>query len=162
MQGENQASYEEVFRSFLKVFRVPPRVVLRDRDQWMIAALTVAWPSTLQDDCIWHLSGNVNTNLHGLFTGHPERWAAFMDMWWRIAKETDTSAIATVDAECAALQTFLANNTLETAARTKGATWLAAMLSPERRKEWMARYTWAEFTAGCDATSRGEALTGAI
>ena len=135
MQGENQASYEEVFRSFLKVFRVPPRVVLRDRDQWMIAAFKVAWPLTLQDDCIWHLSGNLNTNLLGLFTGHPERWAAFTDTWWRIAKETDTSAIATVDAECAALQTFLATNTLETPARAKGAAWLAAMLSPERRKE---------------------------
>ena len=124
---ETEDSFTWIFKRYLDCFRHAPAVMLTDGDPWMLRALAATMPDAFRNGCMWHLSKNVFTHCHPLYTGNDAGWRAFMTMWWRIAKETDVAARATWDSDWAALTALFTRDTTASAARTAALAWLAEM-----------------------------------
>ena len=159
---ESEDSFVWVFQEFLRHFGgVATEVMLTDSDPWMRRAAQRVMPDSHLNGCTWHLSKNVNSNVHPALTGNASGWYAVNALFWKMAKESDTQSIATLDAHFDELVAAVEHYASAGEARAKAVSWLRDTLYV-RREEWAARFTWRVFTAGCDADQRVESVNNAI
>jgi hypothetical protein len=157
--AEDEASFTWVFRRFVESFRRAPAVLYTDSDLAMAAAAAIALANTLHLLCIWHLSKNALTNIKPAAFPSLAAHSTFMDGWWKICMESDTSSVSTFDGEWAALLAPLKAGT-SSPPKTAALDWLESLYA--RRERWAARWTFRTLTYGMHSTQRGEAVHSAL
>ena len=147
-------------RCFLDCFRVAPLIVFSDCAPQLKVAVAAVFPDAKHLYCIWHLSKNMMTNLRPACGGDDALWHRVSSMWWKIAKQSDSSSRATFDAEWAALGALLDESTAAGPSMDTARAWLAKMAL--EREHWAYRFTWQYVTLGLHSTQRIEAVHSAI
>ena len=126
--------------------------------------------------CVFHLSKNFHKHLRPLFGADKEEWKRCLNLFWRIAKDTDHRRQGDFDADFKEIEDMIqaragasdqpqvedVDDQLEelcgdggvTDAATKRMRWLHNL--KVRKKKWAYRFTMEIFTAGCHSTARGE------
>jgi hypothetical protein len=105
MQHETRNGFAWVLQAFIELIQGRPAVCLTDGDLWLAEAIATVG-GIVHLLCTWHLSNAILRNIKPLFqTGGDGRfsgctaWSDFMHAWWLICWKSDTSSIATFDAE---------------------------------------------------------------
>jgi hypothetical protein len=173
MRHEDMDSFEWVLQAFLAIFNVTPRVVLTDGDLWLARAVETVFPRAVHHLCVWHLARNVSKHIKGCFgavrkKGAAQRgWHTWYSAFWRILLRTDSLTQANFDDEWEALRSLLSSTSSSSEEVVDMAlTYLGGQEQEDGRdhtiyslrRKWAYRYTWAEFTMGCNSTQRGEAV----
>ena len=125
--------------------------------------------------CVFHLSKNFHKHLRPLFGADKEEWKRCLNLFWRIAKDTDHRRQGDFDADFKEIEDMIqaragardqpqvedVDDQLEELcddgcadAATKRMRWLHNL--KVRKKKWAYRFTMEIFTAGCHSTARGE------
>ena len=157
--AEDEASFAWVFQRFVEAFRRPPAVLYTDSDPAMAAAAARMLVNTLHLLCVWHLSKNAMSNIKPAAFPSLAAHSAFMDDWWKICLESDTSSVLTFDREWAALLLPL-KATASSPSKTAALDWLESLYA--RRERWAARWTYRTLTYSMHSTQRGEAVHSAL
>jgi hypothetical protein len=106
--------------------------------------------------CIYHLSCNVYTHVHPLFTGKLEEWKHAHDLFWKIAKETDRNTQCCFDSDWAVLLEYVEGALDAGEKRDAALVWLRDLGG--LAKQWAARFTWESITWGVHSTQRAESM----
>ena len=124
--------------------------------------------------CVFHLSKNFHKHLRPLFGADKEEWKRCLNLFWRIAKDTDHRRQDDFDADFKEIEDMIQARAGASAqpqvedvdeqleelcddgadAATKRMRWLHNL--KVRKKKWAYRFTMEIFTAGCHSTARGE------
>lgn len=166
-EGEAKEDFIWVFEQFDKHFGAPD-FMFTDGDLGMAAAFETVFSSRSKHGlCIYHIYKNLFEHMHKVFADGTsegtQRWRAFVDMFWRIAKASDESmrgeAFASKFAELVQMAEG-APSTLNLSKRAQALDWLRALGT--RAEKWAACYTWAYRTLDIHSTQRAEANHSAL
>ena len=166
LTAETGALFQWAFHCFSKVFRVPPAIVATDADIAIEEALGImrddVWPLLVHLLCVFHISKNLHKNLFALFGANHKGWHKVVNMFWRIAKDSDVQCIDSFDAEWERLKELIRAEASagEEAVEAK-LVWLDDRLY-RRRHKWALRFTWGHMTCGVHATQRAESNQAAV
>jgi hypothetical protein len=151
LMHENDDSFVWAFEQFLKTFRVAPSVFITDGDPKMARAVAKVFPARTQHMlCIYHLSLNFHEHIKPLFPDK-EQFNRAVDLFWRIAKETDERSKTRFEDDWSELTTLASSSTIDNEEKVDAAVeWLGTLAS--RRQKWAARFTWSTQTLGAHST----------
>jgi hypothetical protein len=130
-------------------------VIITDGDVAMGIAIRAVFPTSRHVLCVYHLSLNFKTHICSLFANDAVVNKQMLDVFWKIAKETDELSRDTFDAEfnvlVAAVQGLVLDPDSEKwKKRASALIWLESLR--ERKEKWAYRYTWAQLTLGANSS----------
>lgn len=162
LHDESADSIEWAFACFAEIFRRKPKTLFTDRGSTILIAFrnmsapAQPWAGTVHLFCIYHLSCNLYTHVHPLFTGKPEEWKHVHDLFWKIAKETDRNTQCCFDSDWAVLLEYVEGALDAGVKRDAALVWLRDLGG--LAKQWAARFTWESITWGVHSTQRAESM----
>jgi len=157
--------FEWSLRCFALTFRLPPALIFTDRDEELATAIqklinSGLWPDIKHLLCVFHISVNLFTHLHPLFTGNPAGWREFHDLFWRVVKATDLSRTVKQGVEgsweydVTNLVDLLEKHIARSDKRNHEVEWFQALM--QEGSKFAARFTWALGSCGIHSTQRAE------
>ena len=157
--------FEEIFwglRCFHAHFPVPPATVLTDSGAGWLSALDkfnmpgMPWHFTKLLLCIFHLDINFVKHISPLFRGSASGWLEVHNMFWRLAKDSDSTLQSTVIQDIDRMIGYVREHGKGTLKSMELAlNWMTGTLKEIARK-WVACITWASFTALMHSTQLAE------
>ncbi len=162
LRSQSALCYEWLYRRFHDVFKVKPAAVFTDSA--IELELSIVECSTIETDiwhgvqhflCTYHLSQNLFEHCKKSFGSDTQGWKSFVDLFWKLAKESDASFTSTFTEEFQALIQMVPASTDEDLPVHPAVTWLQDTLLTKKEK-WAACHTWACCTWGAHSTQRSE------
>ena len=172
---ETCSMFEWAFRCFHAVFKKSPRCIFTDGDGEIARAIALmgsstiaeldglaaaAWGGIHHNLCVYHLAQNFFKHIKPIFGTNIEGWHKACNAFWRLAKETDTSSMHSLNNQFAELVAFIDKSTNASNAKQNSLKWLETLR--ERKFQWCARYVWNVCTWGLHSTQRAESLHGCL
>jgi MULE transposase domain len=156
--SESTEMFSWVFGQFTNLVGNGPQTIFMDSDAAMALAINTTWPSTTHLLCIFHLWKNVFEHISGLFKGQRECWREVANMFWRLAKMSETSLQGSFDTDFNVMVRAIDDVLSNASEKTKNGThkWLDSLRS--RKQSWVASYTWQHCTYGIHSTQRAESM----
>ena len=166
LTAETSMLFQWAFNCFSKVFRVPPAIVATDADVAIEEALGIMqedmWPLMVHLLCVFHISKNLHKHLFALFGMNHQGWHKVVNMFWRMAKDSDVQCIDSFDAEWEHFKEVIrAEASAGVDAVEAQLVWLDDRIY-RRRHKWALRFTWGHMTCGVHATQRAESNQNAV
>lgn len=169
LKAETQDMFEWAFRCFAKIFKVAPAAIFTDGDDKIAEAIlhlqlpayawngeSPVWADTKHCLCVFHLSENFFRHIKPLFAADTENWKKAIDMFWRIAKESDAASRDSFDSDWQQLVDHIAANVQDSTAKDNQLKWLEGLKA--KRHKFCARFVWSLCTWGIHSTQRSEAI----
>jgi MULE transposase domain len=144
--SESTEMFSWVFGQFTNLVGNGPQTIFTDSDAAMALAINTTWPSTTHLLCIFHLWKNFFEHISGLFKGQREIWREVANMFWRLAKTSETSLQGSFDTDFNVLVRAIDDVLSNASEKTKNGMhkWLDSLRS--RKQSWVACYTWQHCT----------------
>ena len=174
LKTETEFMFEWAFRCFATVFKTPPLNFYSDGDEKIANAIkTLQEPAT--DDsgtrpgpwagvnhrlCVYHLSKNFFKHIKPLFGSDLEGWKESIDLFWKIAKESDSRSVDYFDDDWLKLETVIEVHAEDTPAREAALVWLEGLKG--KKDKFCLRFVWQSCTWGIHSTQRAESMQSKI
>ena len=168
LRAETEELFEWAFRCFAKIFKEAPLVIFTDGDvniENAIAQLQLSsfawdnqaplWEHTSHCLCVYHLSENFFRHIKPLFGTDVANWKKAIDLFWHIAKESDSHSRATFEDDWQQLVDHVDTIVADSEGKRRQLQWLDE--KKKQARKFCARYVWTNCTLGVHSTQRSEA-----
>ena len=158
---EDENSFNWTFKAFEDAFGGAPKILFTDQDVAMGLAIAAIWSITIHLLCTFHIWKNFWKHIKPLFgEKKTAEWREVAKHWWKLCKNSDTTAIASFDSDWRSFVSYIEENCNPEKFDSNKRTWLEGLkdLAPK----WAACYTWQHQSYGIHSTQRAEAANSAI
>jgi MULE transposase domain len=158
---EDEDSFMWAFKAFQEAFSVAPKNLFTDQDIAMGRAIATVWSITIHLLCTFHIWKNFWKHIKPLFgENRTVEWREVAKHWWKLCKNSDTTAITSFDSDWSSFVTYIKENGNMEKFDNNKKTWLDGLrdLAPK----WAACYTWQHQSYGIHSTQRAEAANSVI
>lgn len=172
---ETEEMFEWAFRCFASVFKESPSNIFTDSDDRIAKAVNMMKASNVAEThgsdsppwhraqhrlCVYHLSQNFFTHIKPVFGADICGWRAAMNMFWSIAKNTDSRCRETFSTTWAVLLDYVQSRCTNSPGLQRALDWLHAL--GKRKEQFCARFVWGSCTWGIHSTQRAESIHSSI
>ena len=175
LKSESLLMFEWAFRSFASVFKVGPASIFTDGDANLATAITMMASTDINSQdglekapwlgvrhllCVYHLSQNFFTHIKPIFGADIEGWKKALNMFWKIAKDTDSIDKERCFHDAWEQLVSLINELPDSPGKMRELEWLEELRT--KRRMFCASFVWEACTWGIHSTQRAESMQSSI